>query len=235
MRALSWCALACLAFGACGGSPTSPSPAPSLVGLTISSDSVAIPKHGTADLKAVAQWSNGSTADVTAKALWTSSNPEIASVQRGAVVGVSTGTAMVTAGYEGFLRTAAVTIRRPLSIATRAYVFVTPAAAGLQGVELQLDGRTIAQCSPTPVNPSSCEATTDPRSPDGAVAPGHHVLAVSVSTTAQPPDSLLYREVRFSILDADTSQTLTYASRIERGRLADGLTWTWAFDVDAYR
>jgi hypothetical protein len=93
---------------ACDGDkvPTTP-PTPIVPPVTTVSFSVSpviqtIPPGQTARLTATAQYSDGSTKDVTSQALWTSSQVNVATVSAGAVTGVALGRTMIRVNFERF-------------------------------------------------------------------------------------------------------------------------------------
>lgn len=57
----------------------------------------------TTQLRAIGTYSNGQEIDLTAGALWTSSNPNIAAINRGLVTGRSMGSSTITATYGGVI------------------------------------------------------------------------------------------------------------------------------------
>lgn len=95
-----------------GSSPTSPDR--SLTSVAISgSTSLAGPGH-TAQLSAIAAYSNGATDNVTATAVWQTSNPAVATVSgSGLLTGRGSGAADVTASYQGQTGRASVTVAAP--------------------------------------------------------------------------------------------------------------------------
>jgi hypothetical protein len=121
MRRAASC-LVLLVTVACGSSPTTPTPTPTPPAApTVST--VAVTATGctngstcavasTLQLSAVATLSNGTTQSVTTQAQWTSTNPSVAEVSAsGVVTARNTGSADVTAVYQG--KTGGVTISVP--------------------------------------------------------------------------------------------------------------------------
>jgi len=94
--ALSFVLAAALAAGACG-SPTS---ATTVSTVTVSG---AVPAVGSSSqFSAVATLGGGATQDVTTSATWSTSNSAVATVSStGLVVGVGSGTAVISATYSG--------------------------------------------------------------------------------------------------------------------------------------
>ncbi len=97
-------------LAACGGSPTAPSqsqpttppaPARTLTAVQVSG-SASLSEGKTAQLTAQATYSDASTENVSTRASWKSSDPRVATVSAtGLVTAVSTGTADVTADFQG--------------------------------------------------------------------------------------------------------------------------------------
>jgi minor extracellular protease Epr len=74
----------------------------SVSGLTTSKTLLAGEPGNSFQLTASAQLKNGTKEDVTAKAVWSSANPAVATADKGQIVLKSTGTTTVTVTYEGF-------------------------------------------------------------------------------------------------------------------------------------
>jgi Big-like domain-containing protein len=125
---LSFALVLALLVSACGGtsSPTSPStpstPTPTPAPVAVSVTSLIVNGNGCSGgvcvapgplaLTAIAQLSNGTTQSVTSQASWTSSNPNVASVNgSGAIAVLNAGDTDVLATYQG--RSAGQTIRVP--------------------------------------------------------------------------------------------------------------------------
>lgn len=53
--------------------------------------------------RAVVRPSSGSQQDVTNSARWSSSNPDVATVDRGAIRAISSGTTIITANFDGLV------------------------------------------------------------------------------------------------------------------------------------
>jgi len=92
----------------CGGSssntPTAPSPAapPSVTSIAVTGGATLTAAGQTSQMTATATFSDGSTQNVTASATWQSSNASTATVSAaGVVTAVGSGTATVTATYQG--------------------------------------------------------------------------------------------------------------------------------------
>ena len=97
--------LAILVLSGCG--------APHLTYLTVTPDRSSIALGGTETFKVTANYSDGTTADVTASAAWNSSNPSIATISNGGVANsVAVGSATITAIAEGKNGTASLTVSK---------------------------------------------------------------------------------------------------------------------------
>lgn len=86
-----------------------------LIDLRISPASASIARGATTSLRAIGEFNDGRTADVTEQMAWSSSDPSVATVSkvagaRGIVTGVSPGTAAVVATGHGISASATVTV-----------------------------------------------------------------------------------------------------------------------------
>ncbi|MCA9559438.1 MAG: Ig-like domain-containing protein, partial [Myxococcales bacterium] len=104
--------------------------------LEIAGGDGALSVGGTLDLTATATLADGSARDVTAEATWTSSNPDVLTVDGGQVVGVAVGQADVTCAFGGASQTRGVEVvaaTPPTALRVEA-----PAAELKVGAETQL-------------------------------------------------------------------------------------------------
>ena len=81
-----------------------------LASVTVSPSSATISVFGTASLKATANFTDGTSTDVTASAIWKSSDPTIATVGSGMVTGTAAGSTTITASFGGMSGTSAITV-----------------------------------------------------------------------------------------------------------------------------
>jgi len=94
-----------------------------------------------AQLSAVARLSDGSAQDVTRNAVWTSSNPSVATVSNGYVSGVSNGDADITASYQGISGSTHVTVAMPRKVAVSGVVTEpAPGQRPVAGARVQIIG-----------------------------------------------------------------------------------------------
>ncbi len=114
-------------FGGKTGSTTVTVTAATLTALVVSPSAATLAVGGTAKLVATATYSDGSTSDLTASAVWTSSDGSIAAVASGVVTGVANGSATITASFGGKSGTAAITV----SPAKLLSITITPADPSL--------------------------------------------------------------------------------------------------------
>lgn len=90
-----------------------------LVGVDVTPALATVAVNTTIDLRATGRFSDGTTRDLTAMAMWTSASPMIASVMGGAVRGLTPGTAIVRAAFMGATGMATVTVTAaPLTMLT---------------------------------------------------------------------------------------------------------------------
>ncbi|MFZ5989239.1 MAG: stalk domain-containing protein [Bacillota bacterium] len=78
--------------------------------ITLSESGIHVIKNGVASVQAIAHMEDGTTADVTLEAEWTSSDEDIFLVEEGQIGGVSNGKGTVTASFKGFSAKAEVTV-----------------------------------------------------------------------------------------------------------------------------
>jgi hypothetical protein len=83
-----------------------PSPAPTptptplpTIEITVESDTIDV--DDTIQFTATITYPDGSTEDVTGEVTWSSSNPDVATIDQGLATGVSEGTAVITATFDG--------------------------------------------------------------------------------------------------------------------------------------
>lgn len=103
---------------------------PTVTGITVTPPTAALSIGASQPLTAVATYSDGTTADVTQNATWTSASPNIVDVSvAGVVLGVSAGGPVnVTATYAGQVATAQVSVNGPATVVS---VTLTPTAASV--------------------------------------------------------------------------------------------------------
>ncbi len=86
-------------------------PTPSLTGLALSGNGSFTNRNDTSQLGATANFSGGTTQDVTNSATWTTSNAAVASVtSTGLVTALTNGSATITAAYQGLSGSLAVLV-----------------------------------------------------------------------------------------------------------------------------
>src|SRR5271166_2084543 len=105
--------LSILLLTACGTPPMTAGGAPHLTALYVAPETSSIALGQTVQLKATGVFSDGSSKDVTQSAVWTISNPSIASVDSsGLATSLSTGTANVVAASGGHSSSSVLTISK---------------------------------------------------------------------------------------------------------------------------
>lgn len=105
-----------------------------LTGVTLSPESVGLPKGTTASVTASAEYSDGTSHPVGAGGLWSSDAPGVATVSGGEVRGVNTGKATVTLTLGDFSDTVEVTVTDavPTGLTVSAGVPSAPKGVGVQ-------------------------------------------------------------------------------------------------------
>lgn len=96
-------------------SPTPPPPPPPSPVLTLDISALVVSRHETGRAQAVFGLP-GAQQDVTAAAVWTSSNTRVAVVEGGVVSAVGLGTASLTCAYQGLTQSVPVTVRRRMLV-----------------------------------------------------------------------------------------------------------------------
>lgn len=115
-------------IGGSGQDPNSPAAgAPTVVSVAVTPATSTIPTSGVQPFKVIATYSDGSTQDVTASAIWSSATTGVGTVGQtsGVVMGVASGTSVVSASFAGKTSSATVTV----TSATLVSVTVTPGAS----------------------------------------------------------------------------------------------------------
>ena len=108
----------------------SPDPAKTLTAVTVSPAAVIVVPGGTMQLAATAKYSDGSTADVSAAASWSSTAASVAVVSpSGLTTGVTAGSATVTAALNGMSGSARISV--PQAAKTVKTIALSPATAGV--------------------------------------------------------------------------------------------------------
>ena len=128
---------------ACDGdkTPTTP-PTPFVPPVTTVSFSVSpliqtIPPGQTARLTATAQYSDGSTRDVTSQARWSSSQMNVATVSAGAVTGVALGRTMIRVNFERFFTSMTIVIQPDGTFILKGNV-TEPGGVGVGGAAVEV-------------------------------------------------------------------------------------------------
>jgi trimeric autotransporter adhesin len=99
-----------------------------LTSIQISPPTASIPLQTGVALRAVGTFADGNTQDLTTFALWTVSPLSVATINLGQATGLETGTALVTALFDGQVGTASLTV----TSATPSSLRVSPAASNFE-------------------------------------------------------------------------------------------------------
>jgi hypothetical protein len=124
--AASMLVLPVLLLAACGGSSSSPTPAATVTGLSLTATSTSLVVGATQQLTATATFSDGTTQDVTSSATYLSSAPSKATVSAAGLVtaAAATTTVRITASYSG--KTAFKDLTITAVAATLSSIAITP-------------------------------------------------------------------------------------------------------------
>jgi hypothetical protein len=235
--------LTCLGAPGCGDSPTSPTPAtqsaptPTVVSLAVSTDSVSLARYGTTQVSATVTRSDGSREDVTGKATWSSSNPEIAVAQAGFVVGASLGAARLSVGYGGLITSLDVSVRRATVLGGSLGLEVTSRAGLIRRMTTMLDGVVIAECQYPQAN-FFCQTAFGSVSLGTAtlIDPGPHQLTARVELVDGVGSVSVRTYGSLRLVDRDTQEMLAWLPMDPKTLVvSSGTTLTWPLDVRAYQ
>jgi uncharacterized protein YjdB len=114
-------------FGGKTGTTTVTVTAAALSSISVSPSAATLAIGATLGLEATGTYADGSTADLTSSAVWSSSSAAVATVSSGTVTAVATGTATITAAFGGKSGTATITV----SPAKLLSITISPAPATL--------------------------------------------------------------------------------------------------------
>ncbi len=221
----------------CQHSPAAPTP----VELLVTPVTLTLARNATSSMRAQVERSNGTIEDVTAAAVWTSSAPDVVTVQAGLVKAVGIGTATVTAGYDGLTRSVSIVARRNTRLTGEITVEDRDGRGSISWIEALLDGRQVYGHGFSASERVYTVPLGDPQSAgyDTSVAPGAVTLTVRVqhggfvqNLYASRPGS--YVEIR----DHDTNEVVARLSLNEQtvtvpavfGATGE-LTWTLTINV----
>ncbi len=221
---------ALLSVVACGGSPTAPPPpVPALrldpeTGLTVA-------RRETGQLRA---WYGlpAAQTDVTAAAVWSSSNASVAGVRQGSVTALAPGVASISVEYEGQRQTTSVTVRRRMLMTGAVGLSDANGRQTLVEVLSFVDERNVgyAARSHAAVSMEVRWGRTLGFLQNPPIAPGSHEISVSVTGQVQPPNPYVSQATsRVVLIDFDTSEELQVIPLpVQRATLPPNgrLTWT---------
>ncbi len=152
MRSFWFAAIAAVGLGglmACGGgsTPTAPPP-PTLSSITVSPVTDSVGVGATVALAAKANYSDGTSIAETSSAAWSSSDTSKATVSTsGVVTGVATGSAVISATFQGKTGTAAVTVAGATGNATSLVLTPNGTFAYLNATVQMVDTATLTDGS----------------------------------------------------------------------------------------
>lgn len=213
-------------LAACGGAPTAPT------ALTLSQTALTAARNTTVQLTLQAR--DGATADVTHLAMWSSSNPTVATVTAGLVSVVGLGPATISAQYRGRTVSATITGRRGTFFDAEFFVrAIAPDETPIGGMDILLDGHEIITVGASGFYPD-LHLSVRGDGPDKPIDPGHHDLAVRLFL-APGSHELTVSSSTLRIYDSDTGETLsTFPLAGQNGSRTDQGTFAWPIDVPTY-
>lgn len=177
-----------LSLAACSSGPTQATPVTPTT-LLASAASLALERTGTATVQATLS-GTGAPTDVTAVAVWTSSNPQVAAVVAGVVTGIGPGSATITVTHAGRSVSVPVIVRRRVYLKGYVQAQDSVPRASLYIASVYINGGWASQnamSGPTSYVPVPFGGT----SASGiALAPGTHELAMQLDNL---PGQYLFR------------------------------------------
>ena len=150
-----------------------------VTGLNVVPGTLSVSLDTSQPLQAIATFSDGTTQNVTAAAIWSSSQSAIATVTQGNVAGVGRGSTQVSAAYQGQTGISAVTVGPPALVA----ISVSPSQASLPVGESEQLTAT-GKYSDGSVQNLTQSVTWSCGTAIASVSLGGSVLASSVGTTS---------------------------------------------------
>ena len=240
------CLVAAVLTTSCDSVDRLPSPiAPkSLNGISLSQTSVMIARNERVQLQATATYSDGSSEDVTASAVWTTTNATVAAVSAGAVTGSGPGKVQVQAAFSGKTASSDVIVRRNVLIASSVTVTCTdPRVTNIAALRAELDDTLIQN-----LQADSDHAAFRTRTIafwDIRVPPGDHVLDIDIvkfgwaplveSRAAAVISTYTAVPAPVQLSDADTRELLFSITlptqEVEIGERGARLTWQLSIPV----
>jgi hypothetical protein len=153
--------------------------AASLASITLSpASAVSIAKGLTQAIQAKGKYNDGTTADITSTATWSTSDPTVAAISAGTLTGAGQGSATVTASLGSVSASLAVTVGPAVQVS----LAVSPASAGILATKT-LKMKVLAQMSDGTQQDLSKSATWNSTASSVASVNAGSVLAVSAGTT----------------------------------------------------
>jgi RHS repeat-associated protein len=210
--------------------------------LAIAPGSATIDHHATTKLTATLTYSDGTTADATSSATWTSSNDAIAAVVSGAVTGNAPGTVTIIATTNGVTATATITINRVLTaiaVDPAALTLAHQATGQLTATATYSDGTTSDVTSSAAWSSSDDAIAQVTNGTVTATAPGSATIAATLETFSATATVTVTATMTSLAVVPSTATIAAGATRqlVAQATYSDGstgnVTATWTSSVEA--
>jgi len=165
-----------LGVAACSGAPTQATP---IMTLSASVATLALERTTAATVQ-VTLVRGGTPSDVTAAAIWTTSNPAVATVAAGVVTAVGPGSATIAAAHEGRSVSVPVTVRRRVYLRGRILTRDAVSRGSVSQASVYINGQRVSQNDLS--GPASSMSVSFGLSQLSGLpqAPGDHAVAVQL-------------------------------------------------------
>jgi hypothetical protein len=221
-----------LLMAGCGTNPS----APSAFDLQFGQPSLELARGELATVPVLWQQAAGVLRDVSDVAGWHTSNPAVASVERGRIQAGIPGDAVITASYRGQSAALELSVRRRTRLVgsvTLRYETFPGYFAGIKRLEAHVDAEVAGRTPDFAPEVEVLTVSIGEIPGTAGVAPGVHVVGVRPTLYGTNPATLLTDPGFLQIVDADTGEYLRTLSLPERRgayRTGDSLEWTIQVD-----
>ncbi|GAB6173492.1 hypothetical protein JCM15765_29700 [Paradesulfitobacterium aromaticivorans] len=186
-------------------------PTLTLQSITVSPSSASIQTGGIQTYNATANYSDGTTQDITSTATWTSSNPTVATMSGNTATGVAAGTTVVSAVYGSQTGTANLTVTTPVPTYSGGGNNSSNSGNGSNGgsssTPTTVTGSVVDATNGTQISNLTATVTTDSngnatvsmnaaqtvvlKQPDGKTSPLSDLVNIAINTAAGNPVTMI--------------------------------------------